>query len=180
MSEAWQTLKSKIIHENPWYSLREDDVIRPDGKEGKYYFIDGTYSVIVIPETENGDIYLVGQTRYPAGNSYSWEFVAGGFKPGETMPLDVAKKELKEETGLEAGNWINLGFGFPVTGYSSEKCFFFIANNLTEGPQELEPTEDIKIRKADVRFIEEMIESNEITDMMTIAAFYKYLLHKKA
>ncbi|MFH0856807.1 MAG: NUDIX hydrolase [bacterium] len=178
MSKAWKKIKSKIIHRNPWYCLREDDVIRPDGKEGKYFYIDGIDSIMVIPEDKDGKIYLVGQTRYTANNFFSWEFILGSFKIGSENAIDRAKKELKEETGMEASEWIELGMGFPINGYSSEKMFFYLAKNLAEGKQKLEPTEDIKIRKENIKTIGNMIKNNEITDMQSIAAFYKYLLYK--
>ena len=77
---------------------------RPDGKPGKYYYLDDSNAVVIIAEAEDADIYLVGQTRYPAGNVYSWELPGGSYKKNEN-PLVAAKRELKEETGLIATSW---------------------------------------------------------------------------
>lgn len=99
--EKWKKLDSKIVHKNPWYQVREDEVIMPDGNEGKYYLVDNLNSVAVIAEDKDRKIYLVGQTRYPVGNIYSWEIVTGGMKKGK-FSLAAAKQELEEEVGLVA------------------------------------------------------------------------------
>ncbi|OGF20313.1 hypothetical protein A2Y83_02985 [Candidatus Falkowbacteria bacterium RBG_13_39_14] len=174
---SWKTVNSKIIHENPWYSLREDDVIRPDGNAGKYYVVDGVDSVSIIAEADDGKIYLVGQTRYPIENQYSWETVTGSLKKGDD-PLDTAKRELEEETGFIAKEWMNLGFFNPLTGYGSEKTILFLAKKLSKGKQNLEPTEDITVRKESLEKIVEMIKNNEIVDGLAIVAIFKYMLYK--
>jgi len=176
MKQAWKKIKSKIIHKNPWYSLREDDVVRPDGNEGKYYYVDGLNSVAIIAEDDDKKIFLVGQSRYPLDNYYSWEIITGGFKKGNN-PLETAKRELKEETGLIAQEWIELGYYHPVTGYASEKTFIYLAKNLTQGKQELDPTEDITVKKESLENIIEMIKKNEIVDGLAIVAIYKYVLY---
>lgn len=176
--KPWQKLSSKIIHKNPWYYLRQDKVIRPDGKKGEYYYIDGIDSVAVIAEDNNNYLYLVGQTRYPIENRYSWEVVTGGVKKGED-PAQAARQELQEEAGLLANNWIELGHYFPVNGYASEKCFVYLAKELSKTENCLEPTEDITVKKEKVENIIKMIESNKITCGITIAAIYKYLLYKE-
>ena len=176
MVKKWKKINSKIIHKNPWFTLQEDDVIRPDGDRGKYYLINAK-SIAIIAEDKDGEIYLVGQTRYAIGNVYSWEVVMGGFKSG-TPALREAKRELKEEAGLLAKKWIGLGYFYPVNGYSSEKTILYLAKDLKKTEQFLDPTEDIITRKEKIDKIVKMIKSNEISCGMTIAAIYKYLLYK--
>lgn len=101
MTTGWKKIKSKIVHKNSWFSIYKDDVINPNGKPGKYYYSHGHDAIAVIAEDKNNNLYLVGQTRYPIGNQYSWEVIGGGIEKGETL-LAAAKRELKEETGLEA------------------------------------------------------------------------------
>jgi len=173
----WRKLKSRKIHKNPWYTLREDDVIRPNGSRGKYYVVD-INSVAVVAEDDDGKIYLVGQVRYPVGNIFSWELVTGGFqKP--SRPLSAAKRELKEETGLLAEKWDSLGYFHPMNGYSSETVFVYLARKLKKGKQELDDCEDIIIKKESVGRAMKMIERNEVTCGITIAAIYRYLNFKK-
>ncbi|MFA6533755.1 MAG: NUDIX hydrolase [Patescibacteria group bacterium] len=177
MAKGWQKISSKIIHQNPWYRLREDDVIRPNGTEGKYFLVDGINSVAVIAEDSDERLYLVGQSRYPIGNLYSWEIITGGVKQG-LDPLVIAKQELEEEAGVVAGKWTDLGYVYPINGYASERCSCFLAQKLTITQAQHEDTEDISIRKENLDKIIEMIRNNKITCGISIATVYKYLLYK--
>lgn len=173
----WKKLSSRIIHKNPWYNLREDDVLRPDGKEGKYYYVDGVSSIAVIAEDKDGEIYLVGQTRYPIGIEYSWEIITGGLKSGADF-LEAAKRELREEAGLLAEEWIDLGYFNSSNGYSSDKTNIYLAKRLKVVETEHDPSEDITVKKESLDDIIKMIEQNKITCGMTIASIYKYLIYK--
>lgn len=81
MKKIWRKISSKIIHKNPWWEVVEDDVIIPNGEKGKYYYVDGADSVMIVA-SDKDEIYLVGQTRYLVNNFYSWEIIGGGLKPG--------------------------------------------------------------------------------------------------
>ncbi len=174
---SWKKLKSKIINKNPWYCFREDDVIRPDGKRGKYYYIDGVDSATIITEDSDGKIYLVGQSRYPAGNIFTWELITGGLEKGGSA-LRTAKKELEEEAGIKAKQWICLGYFRPITGYGSEKCYVYLAKNLEFTKPNREGTEDIEVVKKSLSEILKMIKNNKITCGISIAAINKYLIYK--
>ena len=178
MKAPWKKLKSKIVHKNPWYQVREDDVLRPDGDRGKYYLVDGTDSVAVVAEDPGGKIYLVGQSRYPVGNIYSWEIITGGLKKGMN-PLKKAKEELQEEAGLKARQWIKLGYCYPVNGYAAEKCHVYLARGLQHTKTSFEATEDIEIKKEKLEKIIEMIRKNEITCGITVFSIGKYLIYKR-
>lgn len=178
MRKPWVRTKSKLVHKNRWFSLREDDVIRPDGAKGKYFYIDDVNSVSIIAEDSDKKIYLVGQTRYPIGNFYSWEIPTGGCKKGLSA-LAEAKRELKEETGLEARKWIKLGYFHPANGYSGEMTTIFFAAGLTLGKQNLDPTEDIYVKKESLKNILKKIKENKITDGLTINSILKYLIYKR-
>src|SRR5262249_18280017 len=101
-SNPWTTLSSRPIYENPWIRLREDQVLRPDGKRGIYGVVHfKNHAVGVLPVDEQGRVWLVGQHRYPL-DAYSWEIPEGGCPESET-PEATALRELREETGLDAG-----------------------------------------------------------------------------
>lgn len=165
----WKTLSSRPIYENPWLRLREDQVIRPDGKEGIYGVVDTRLAVGVIALTPEKEIFIVGQWRYPL-NRYSWEIIEGGGDPNEDG-LVTAKRELKEEAGLVAETWRTLGGEVHLSNcFSSERAVFFVAENLTQVGAEPEGTEELELRK--IKFLDAlaMVDTGEITDAMTIIA----------
>ena len=109
----WRTLGSRNVYENPWISVREDSVIRPDGESGIYGVVHYKNTAVGVLPVEEDHVYLVGQYRYPLGR-YSWEIPEGGCPEAEE-PLRAAKRELREETGLEARNWRMLGEAYLST-----------------------------------------------------------------
>src|SRR4051794_18359940 len=101
-SNPWTTLGSRAVYDNPWVAVREDRVVRPDGKPGVYGVVHfKNRAVGVLPVDGEGRVWLVGQYRYPIGE-YSWEIPEGGGPSGED-PEETARRELREETGLVAG-----------------------------------------------------------------------------
>src|SRR6478609_1426384 len=104
----WKTLSTETVYENAWLELSHRDVINPSGNKGIYGLVKFKNQAIgVIPLDAEGNIYLVGQYRY-AIDEYSWEIPEGGGALNAD-PLDAAKRELKEETGLVANKWTKLG-----------------------------------------------------------------------
>ena len=110
----WKRIESRTVYTNPWLTLREDRVIRPDGKSGIYTVVETRIATGVVALTPDEEIYLIGQYRYPT-EEYSWEIVEGGSDPGED-PLDTAKRELREEAGLVAAQWAAPGGAMGSAG----------------------------------------------------------------
>ena len=94
----WLTAASERVYENPWISVREDRVVRPDGEPGIYGVVHYKNVAVGVLPVDDGHTYLVGQYRYPL-DEYSWEIPEGGCPEGEE-PLHAAQRELREETGL--------------------------------------------------------------------------------
>ena len=103
----WKINSEKNIYDNPWINVSEFQVINPAGNPGIYGKIHFKNKAIgIVPLDENNNTYLVGQYRFPV-NQYSWELPEGG-GPLDSAPLDSAKRELLEETGLKAGKWTEI------------------------------------------------------------------------
>jgi 8-oxo-dGTP pyrophosphatase MutT (NUDIX family) len=165
---TWKTLYQKVIHKNPYFSLREDCVVKPNGKEGKYYVVEKHESVFMLPITDTGEIYLVKQFRYPT-QTWSWEVPAGSTDGQE--PLVAAQRELQEECGLSAASWEEV-YELPVgPGLSNNIGHVYIARGLTVVGDDRQAEEGIvDCRSFSLDEIKKMIRSRELMDGPSLAA----------
>ena len=169
----WKTLATRAIYDNPWINVREDQIIRPDGKPGIYGVVHfKNHAVGVLPVDDDGSIWMVGQHRYPL-DMYSWEIPEGGGPPGED-PLETARRELVEETGLVAAEYERISISHLSNSVSDELATVFRATGLTHGPSEPEGTERIEVRRVPWPEAWRMVRSGQITDSMTVIAPVSY------
>lgn len=133
----WKKLGSTHVHENPWYKVREDAVLLPNGNPGKYFVLETRASIVVVPY-DGEKYYLVKQYRYPVEH-FSWSFPMGWTESPDN--LNDAKRELKEETGIEAAEWSLLGTFHGMIGISNNTAQAFLATDLSFGQPEREPSE---------------------------------------
>lgn len=164
----WKKLSSRTAYQNPWYRIREDKVIRPDGKEGVYGVLETSHAAYLVPVDSEGRLLLIRQYRYPT-EMWSWELPAGGMDGQD--PLVAAKRELGEELGLTARNWQKVAALQSLNGISSEIMYVFVAKDL-------EPTSDkraeegiVETKKVTPTEFEAMIASGEMSCAQSIAAF---------
>ena len=168
----WKTQSSKEIYSNTWITLIEDQVINPSGNQGIYgKVLFKNFAIGIIPIDEDGNTWLVGQYRYPL-NEYSWEIPMGG-GPREVDPLESAKRELKEETGLEAESWELIQKVHTSNSVTDEVGLVYVAQNLSEGKPEFEETEKLEIRKLPLRDAIQMALEGKITDSISLAGLLK-------
>jgi 8-oxo-dGTP pyrophosphatase MutT (NUDIX family) len=178
-SNPWTTLGSRPIYENPWISVREDQVLRPDGKPGIYGVVHFKGRAVgVLPVDDAGGIWLVGQHRYTL-NQYSWEIPEGGGPEGES-PEETARRELREETGLSAGRLELLAVSHLSNSVSDEVAYIFRATQLTPGPSEPEGTERLQVRHVPWEEARAMLQRGEITDSMSVIALLHEALRRAA
>lgn len=169
----WKTLSSEVKYKNPWISVREDQVIRPDGAPGIYGVVDCRVATGVLALTEDDDLYLVGQYRYPM-HCYSWEIIEGGAEPDED-PMEACKRELREEAGLEAAEWTPLGHEIHLSNcHSSERGFLYVARGLHHVDADPEGTEALQVRKVPWQEAVAMVENGAITDAFSIMGILLY------
>jgi 8-oxo-dGTP pyrophosphatase MutT (NUDIX family) len=174
---TWTKLATKRVYENAWIEVREDHVINPGGGENQYGHVHfKNLAVGILPLDEAGYTWLVGQTRYTLG-AYSWELPEGGAPFGEN-PLDAAKRELKEETGLVARNWQELMRLHTSNSVTDEAAIVYVATGLTEGEPCFGETEDLSIRRLRIDEAVQMACSGEITDAISVAALMHYELSR--
>jgi 8-oxo-dGTP pyrophosphatase MutT (NUDIX family) len=164
----WTTLSGEAIYDNKWISVTEFQVLNPAGGKGIYGKVHFKNKAIgVIPLDDKLNTWLVGQFRY-ALNEWSWEIPEGGGPLGSS-PLDSAKRELQEETGLTANKWTQLMRLHTSNSVTDEEGFIFIAEDLVHGESSLEETEaGLKVWKLPFRDALQMVEDGKITDAISV------------
>jgi len=169
MLKHWKTLSSKILFKNPWWTYKADEYQIPDGINGEYHYVHTFGSSMVVPITDQGKIILVNQYRYLCAKE-SIEFPCGGVKEGKTHQ-EMAHVELEEETGHRSKSLIFVAEFNPFNGVTNEMCHVFIARQLEKTESKPDVTEEFEILYLTPKEIDSLIESNNIWDGMTIAAW---------
>jgi len=163
----WQTLAAETVFRTPWIEVEKHDTIAPTGHRSPYGLIRfQNRAVGVLPLHEDGTVTLVGQMRYPF-NAYSWEMPEGGVPFSET-PLEGARRELAEETGLVAEHWREVMDFDMSNSVSTEVATCFLAWGLRAGetaPDETELFESLRIPFKDVL---NAVISGAIRDSLTV------------
>jgi 8-oxo-dGTP pyrophosphatase MutT (NUDIX family) len=171
----WQTRASRVVYENAWLNVREDQVIRPDGNPGIYGVVTLRPSACVLALNERDEAVLVGQWRYTLGR-YSWELPRGGSHPGESDMLAVARRELAEETGVIAVHWEEHGSYDNANGVNHDIQTFFIATGLSQTERLLDPEEEIAVEWRPFDEIVAMAMDGRITEVCSVALILKAAL----
>jgi 8-oxo-dGTP pyrophosphatase MutT (NUDIX family) len=168
----YTTRASRVVYENPWMRVREDDVVRPDGHDGIYGVVTTRVATGVVALTDDDHVVLVGQWRYPL-ERYSWEIVEGGTDDGE-QPREAAARELREEAGLDAAEWEELGGPVHLSNcISAEEGRLFVARGLTEVGADPDGTEQLQRRVVPVTEALARVDDGTITDAMTVVALLR-------
>lgn len=173
----WHTLTTRDVYANPWISVREDKVLRPDGAPGIYGVVHYKHIAIGVLPVEDEHVYLVGQFRYPL-DRYSWEIPEGGCAADED-PLRAAQRELAEETGLRAARWQRMGAAHLSNSVSDELAIWFLATELTQGEHQPEGTEQLRVRRVPLQTALRLVSNGEITDAISVMALMQYQLQRE-
>jgi len=168
----WTTLKSEKVYDSPWIGLTKHDVLNPSGNPGTYSVIHfKNIALGILPLDKEYNTWIVGQYRYPI-SQYSWEIPEGGGKR-DIAPLESAKRELLEETGIRAGKWTKIQEMYLSNSASDEFCILYIAQDLTFGEAQPEDDEQLELRKIHFDDLYKMVERGEITDSLTVTIVLK-------
>jgi len=177
LRNPWTILSEKEIYSNPWIKLTEYQVLNPSGNPGIYGKVHfNNLAIGIVPLNEKGELVLVGQYRFPL-NAYSWEIPEGGGKLG-IDPLDSAKRELLEETGLVAKKWEKLLEMHLSNSVTDELAIIYLATDLEQHAAEPEDTEELAHRTISLQEAWLEVKSGKITDSMTVAAIQRLMLMK--
>ncbi len=165
---AWSSGQGRIGFENPWIRVVEYDAVAPTGTETHYGVVRfKNLAVGVFPLHEDGTVTLVGQQRF-ALPGYSWEMPEGGV-PMTEDPLEGARRELAEETGLIARDWreiLSLDLSNSVT---DERAVCFLARDLVPGEAAPDATEAIEVARVPFRALLDAVAAGQIRDALTVA-----------
>jgi 8-oxo-dGTP pyrophosphatase MutT (NUDIX family) len=171
----WKVLGEKKVYENPWIKITEFDVLNPSGGKGIYGKVHfKSIAAGALPLDEELNTYLVGQYRFPL-DQYSWEIPEGG-GAFDVDPVESAKRELLEETGLVATEWTRIVEMHLSNSVTDEYAVIYLARNLSQQTASPEETEQLNIMKLPFEEAYQMVERGEITDSMSVAAILKVKL----
>jgi ADP-ribose pyrophosphatase len=172
------TVASREVYRNHWMRVREDDILRSNGRKGIYGVVEKDDSAIIIP-IDSGNIWLVEQYRYTIGER-ALEFPQGGWEMEIENPEELARGELKEELGLHAASMTYLGWNWIAYGFCRQKHHVFLATGLT--PTEKDPDDeehDLIVSCMSIAEFEQKILDGTIRDNCTLAAWAMYRLWKE-
>ena len=171
----WHIVSEKIVYDNPWIGLTEYQVINPSGNPGIYGKVHfKNFAIGVLPLDAEMNTYLVGQYRFALGQ-YSWEIPEGGGVLGDE-PLNGAKRELLEETGLKASKWTEIQRMHLSNSVTDELSITYLAQDLQQFEAEPEDTERLIIKKIPFEDAYKMVINGEITDSISVAAILRIRL----
>jgi 8-oxo-dGTP pyrophosphatase MutT (NUDIX family) len=171
------TLSNREVYRNHWMRLREDEILRSNGKKGIYGVVEKDDAAIIIPIDE-GKVWLVEQFRYTI-QERALELPQGGWEMEVEHPEELARGELKEEMGLDATLMTYLGTLWIAYGFTRQKQHVFLATGLTDTEKDPDPEEhDLVIRSMPVEEFEQLMLNGTVRDNCTVSAWGLYLLWK--
>jgi len=171
-----EIISSREVFKNKLFTVVDEIAHDPDGFEIHRSIVRHPGSAVMMV-AEKGRILLVKQFRLPA-EQYLWELPAGRLDPGEDA-LQAAQRELREETGYQAENWINLAEFWASPGYVGEKMHVFLATGLAEGRQEPMEDERIEMQWFSADEVGRMVRAGEIKDAKTMIGYFMYLDYQR-
>jgi 8-oxo-dGTP pyrophosphatase MutT (NUDIX family) len=167
VANPWRRLRARHVHANPWFRVRHDRVLRPDGAEGDWYVVEAMPNAGAVAVDTRGRVCLVGEWAYPV-EAFSWTIPSGGVEADET-PLAAAQRELREETGLTAAEWEPLGTLYLSQGLTTQISHLFLARTLRQARAAPEGTEALRVERDSLERAWRRCCDGEIRDAVSVA-----------
>jgi ADP-ribose pyrophosphatase len=169
--ENMKTLSSRVVYRNRWMTVREDAIRRGDGSEGIYGVVEKPEAAMIIP-VEDGRVHMVQQYKYAVGGRY-WEFPQGTWETAENYSAEeLARGELREETGLEPAALLFLGRIYVAYGFLTQPMHVFVATGLTQLDAQPEHEEQDIVRGCFTwDEFHQMVAEGQISDAQTLAGY---------
>ena len=162
-------VSSELIFDGRILHVYNDQILLPNGEPSQREYIRHVGAVCVIPITDDGDVIVEHQYRYPTGQTLL-EIPAGKLNYKGEDPDSAVLRELKEETGAEAGELVSLGYFYCTPAYSDEKIHMYMARKLKFGETQRDEDEFLSVEKIPLKKLVEMVMNNEVNDVKTQAA----------
>ena len=167
--KPWKTLRTRIVYENPWTTIREDVAEMPNGKTTIYGVVQNSECVGVLPFVDDDHVVMVRQYRYVFGEDHRWEMPTGGVKSGESLE-QAARRELAEEIGYAAANLEHISTFYTSKSIVHEIAHLFIGRDLIRAQAIPDDTEFLEIEIMPFANVLRMTLDGEIRDAMTVIA----------
>ena len=165
---SFELLKTETLLQGRAFKIRRDTLKTPDGRETKFDIVEHGGSVVIVPVDADGNILFVRQYRH-AANMDMLELPAG--TRGGNEPLeDCSSREIREETGMEAGKLIHVGSFYLAPGYSTEYMGVFLATDLKHNPLEADDDEFLSVEKMSIKEAFALAERGDMPDAKSLAA----------
>lgn len=164
----FELIRSEMLMQGRAFKIRRDYLKTPDGRETKFEIIEHGGSVILVPMDADGNLLFVRQYRHAAGVDLLE--LPAGTRDGDEPFEECAAREIREETGMEAGNLRKVGEFYLAPGYSTEFMVVYIATDLKYNPLEADDDEFLSVEKIPIREAIQRAERGEIPDAKSLAA----------
>ena len=174
---TFELIKSEVLMQGRAFKIRRDHLKTPDGRETKFEIIEHGGSVIIIPVDADGNIHFVRQYRHAAGVDLLE--LPAGTRDGDEPFEECAAREIREETGMEAGKLQKVGEFYLAPGYSTEFMAVYLATELTHNPLEADDDEFLSVEKIPVDEAIQRAERGEMPDAKSLAALLLGRSHLK-
>jgi 8-oxo-dGTP pyrophosphatase MutT (NUDIX family) len=170
----WTRGPERVVYDNPWIRVTEHEATAPTGRPATYGLVSyKNLAIAILPLFDDGSTVLVGQSRFPLMD-YSWEIPEGG-GPLDRDPLESAKRELAEETGLLAADWREILTGQLSNSVTDERAVGYLATGLrpATGARHLDDTEALEIVRVPFREALDAATAGHLQDLLTVAMLLK-------